>query len=654
TATISNLTSGTYAVSVTDADGCTASGSTFVSQPFALSPNASTTGETGVGFQNGSASAAPSGGTPPYGFLWSNDSTSATITGLAPGNYTVSVNDANGCTAVQTVTVNAFGCNLSLVAFATPVTCHGAADGTATVQVSGANGAVGYAWSSGANTQTASNLGPGTYTVTVVDASNCEAVQTVQVNEPAPLLPNATATGQTGLGLNDGTATAAPTGGTSPYTYLWSNGEMTPGISGLAPNTYTVVVSDSKGCTASQSVTVSGFNCALNIGLSAQSPRCFGFAEGSATATVSGATGLANYAWSNGGNTATIANLPAGTYTVTVSDEAGCSSTSSISITQPQPLTAAVSEVVNVACPLDATGSAVVTASGGTAPYGYGWPGGSGNGTGLQAGTYTVSVTDAQGCLTTTTVSIASLDTQPPTLGCPGNIVNCGADIINYTFPFSIDNCSPSPVPVLVSGQASGTAFNDGVTVQVFRATDLSGNSATCSFSVTIFPLADVVLTGSGPDINGMGVGFINIQVVGTGPFSYVWRKDGEVYSNEQNLDSLKAGVYRLNVTDGNGCLVQLAPVTISNTVGTDDPAALAGLRLWPNPVQAAFRVELNGLELSSAGIFTPQGRLVRTLQPAALLGEVEVSDLPAGVYYLRVITSQGWQGALKWVKSGQ
>lgn len=654
TAVISNLNAGNYVVVVTDADGCTASASATVTQPAVLVANASATGQTAVGLNDGTATATPSGGTAPYTYLWSNGDATATISGLAPGAYTVSVADANSCSTVQTVTVNAFGCNLVLAAGATDVTCHAAADGTAWVNVNGANLPIGYAWSSGATTQTVTNLGPGTYTVTVSDAANCQAVQSVNITEPAVLQPNASATGQTGVGLNDGTAAAAPTGGTSPYTFLWGNNATTATISGLAPGTYTVIVTDANQCTAQQSVTVSAFNCNLSLALTTANPTCFGFNNGSVSATASGATGSLNYLWSTGATTVTVSNLSAGIYTVTATDAAGCTTVNTTTLTQPSPLVAEVSNIVNVNCPLNSTGSAVVTPSGGTAPYALAWPGG-GAGTGLTAGTYTVTTTDANACTVATAVVIASLDTQAPSISCPGNILVCGADLITYQAPNTSDNCSPTPTPMLVSGQASGTPFKEGVTTQIFRATDLSGNSSTCSFSVTVFPIPDVKVADSANDTNGLGLGYIKIEILGgNAPFTFAWYKNNEFFSNEKDLDSLTAGAYRLVMTDANGCMVDLSPTFIQNTVGTDDPWQLAGLRLWPNPTYNAFRVETNGLEIISAQIFTSQGRLAQNIVPTDLSGEVSVAQLPAGFYYLKIVTRQGGHGVVKWVKSSE
>ncbi|MBK6995993.1 MAG: SprB repeat-containing protein [Lewinellaceae bacterium] len=249
TASVTGLAAGTYIAVVTDGENCTASASATITQPNTLLPNASATGETANGANNGTATANPSGGTPGYMYAWSNGETTQTITNLAPGSYTVNVTDLNGCTAIQTVTVNAFGCSLGATASTTNVTCNGANNGTATVTLTGAVNPVSYAWSNGASTQSVSNLAPATYTVSILDGNNCPAVLSVSISEPPVLSANASATGVTANGATDGTATANPTGGTPGYTYLWSNSETSQTIMGLASGAYTVVVTDANGCT---------------------------------------------------------------------------------------------------------------------------------------------------------------------------------------------------------------------------------------------------------------------------------------------------------------------------------------------------------------------------------------------------------------------
>lgn len=580
TATISNLPAGTYTVTVADGENCTATATATVSQPAVLLANASATAETSNGANDGTATAAPSGGTPGYTYLWSTTATTATITNLTPGSYSVTVTDANGCTAIQTVTVNSFNCNLAASSTSTNVTCNGQNDGTATVNVTGAAQPVTYAWSNGETTASVDSLAPGSYSVSIQDANGCPASLSVNITEPAVLSANATATAETSANANDGTATAQPAGGTAPYTYQWSNNGTTATITGLAPGSYSVVVTDENGCTSSQTVIVNSFNCA-------------------ATATITS---------------------------------------------------------VNVTCPEANDGQATVTIDGGTLPYEYTWSNGdtTATTTGLSTGIYTVSVVDADGCFITQTDTIVSGDVTPPVIICPGDINLCGADLVAYPAPVVSDNCNLNGAqPVLLSGLPSGSPFNDGVTTQVFQVTDVSGNTASCSFSVTINPLPDILIDGSTNDSLDLGVGTINVTPIGgTSPYVFIWRRNGEFYSNEEDLDSLHAGSYSLLIIDSKGCQTQLAPINISTTVDTDEPGQVAVVRLWPNPVKSSFRLEMRNLQAASAQIFNSQGRLAQALEPGDLSDEIVVELLPGGLYYLKITTTEGKVLVVKWVKA--
>ena len=580
TATISNLPAGTYTVTVSDAENCTATATATVTQPGVLQANATATGETANGANDGTATAAPTGGTPAYTYLWSTNATTATIINLAPGNYTVTVTDENDCTTVQTVTVNSFNCALTATLSSNNVSCHGANDGMVTVNLTGAALPVIYDWSNGDTTQTISNLTPGTYSVSITDGNGCPASLTVSITEPPVLSANASATAETSQDANDGTASAQPAGGTPSYSYLWSNGDTTANITNLAPGSYTVTVTDNNECTVSQTVVVNSFNCAITANISSANVSCSGSADGQATVTLNGGALPFTYLWSNGDTTATISNLTVGTYSVTV--------------------------------------------------------------------------TDANNCVALESVTIIVADTLAPTISCPVSIIICGADAVTYPPPVISDNCNLAGAqPVLISGLPSGSPFDDGVTTQLFQATDASGNTAQCSFNVTVNPLPDILLGQVFNDMNGNGVGSINITPVGgSAPYTFTWRKNGEFFSNEEDLDSLSAGIYQLLMTDSNGCQVMLAPVTIDNVVGTDEPETLPSIRLWPNPARDAFRLEMNGLQPLSAQIFTSQGRLVQQIEPSDWAGEINVAHLPGGIYYLKVTTTKGQVQALKWVKA--
>ena len=490
TATVNNLGSGTYTVTVTDGENCSSTATAVVNQPEPVVVNTSATPQTANGSADGTASAVPAGGTPGYTYLWSNSGTTATITGLLPGSYTVTVTDANDCTAVAVVNVNAYNCTAAATVQSENVSCAGANDGSATIVVSNGVAPYTYEWSTGATTSSIDNLAPGSYTGTATDAANCPVDLLVSITEPTPLLVNASSTDASGPGANDGSATAGPTGGTPPYTYLWTTGSTDATITGLGADIYTVTVTDDNGCTAVQSVEVLAGNCGLLSDFLVDNPSCNGLANGEATILLTGGNAPFTYDWSSGGTGATESNLPAGTYTVSVTDVNGCEVTDSVMLEDPALLTIASDTVINTACVNTPEGSATVSTAGGTGIVSILWSNGQTGPTAinLTAGDITATATDENGCTATVSVTIDAVDVVPPAitanpidvpLGPTGN-VTLTPQILGVVVT---DNCVVSNV-TLVPTTFNCTQLGPHI-IQV-TATDDSGNTSTTTVTATI------------------------------------------------------------------------------------------------------------------------------------------------------------------------
>lgn len=489
-ASANNLAAGTYLVTVSDGENCTSSSSVVISQPEVLVAHATATAQTANGVNDGTATAVPTGGTSTYTYAWSNGGTTATITGLAPGIYTVAVTDANACSAVETVTVNSFNCALSANMASTNVTCFGANNGTATVSLNGAANPVTFLWNNGATTPSVSSLAAGNYSVEVMDANNCPATLNVSISEPTQLAANTTSTNETAAGANDGTATASPTGGISGYTYAWSTGATTASINGLAPGTYTVVVTDANACTASQSVVVNAFNCAIATQTAVSNVSCAGAANGSIALSQTGGTAPFTYLWSNGATTSTISNLAPGTYTASLTDVNGCQAVASSNVTEPAAYSNFAVQTTHPVCPNEATGSASASISGGTMPYNYLWSNGATSSSinNLTVGTYTLVLTDANGCATNTSVAIAATDNVPPTVSAQNasvslnatGVANIALATVNAQFA---DNCSVASATIFPTAFDCSQKGPQTVTVKV---TDQAGLVTTATATVTV------------------------------------------------------------------------------------------------------------------------------------------------------------------------
>ncbi len=438
TATASNLSAGVYTVTVKGANGCTTMDTITIFQP--ANGLTCTTNITNIlchGDTAGSATVTATGGTGIYTYLWSpGGETTSAISNLSAGTYSITIGDGSGCTATATAVitqpVSAINCSIPNV---NGILCNGATTGTASANVSGGTPNYTYTWSpSGATTSSISNLSAGSYSITVKDANGCLITDTITIFQ-SPLLTCNIPTFNNVLcaGSNTGSATASPSGGLSPYTYSWSpGGETTASISNLSAGTYTVTVSGANGCPTTAAVTISEPSLLAAGIISSTNVLCNGGTTGSAVSSSSGGSSPYTYNWTGGGTTATVSNLSAGTYTLTVTDANGCETTDMVTITQPSSLRCSIPTFSNTGCETqDTNGSATATGSGGTLPYTYSWsPGGETGATvnKLSAGTYTVTVTDANGCKG---LGLVSISTQPPALfACCDKTIIQGAFVV--------------------------------------------------------------------------------------------------------------------------------------------------------------------------------------------------------------------------------
>jgi|GEM_PF-426534 len=398
---LNGIGAGAYTVTVTDANGCVASGAATLVDPLLATLNFSVVDPSCNGGTDGNIDLTVASGTAPYTFAWSNGATTEDITGLGAGTYSVTVTDANGCV----VTGNAALVDPTMIVLTTVSTdlvCNGAANGAVDLTVSGGTLPYTFNWSNGATTEDLSGLTGGTFSVVVSDANGCTMTANATVIEPAPIQAAAVATAESCAGQSDGSVDLTVSNGQAPYTFAWSNGATSEDLAGLAAGTYSVVITDANGCTATASAVVSGAT-ALTASVNATDVLCNGGANGTIDLTVIGGVGPYTYSWSNGATTEDLGGLTPGTYNVVITDVNGCTGSASAVISEPSPMVAGVVETNPVSCSNPTSGEATASGSGGTAPYTYQWSANTGNqisavATGLSAGTYTVTVTDANIC----------------------------------------------------------------------------------------------------------------------------------------------------------------------------------------------------------------------------------------------------------------
>ncbi len=329
---VTNLCAATYCVTVTDANLCFATACVTITEPPPLTSSGITTDETSPGACDGTIDLIPSGGTGLYTFVWSNLETTEDLSGLCVGNYTVTITDANGCTAANSFFINDSLCTLTAsITASTDVTCNGDCDGSATVTASGGTSPYTYLWSNADTTQTATNLCAGVYLVSVTDSASCIATSSVTITEP-PVLTCAitSSTDVTCNGVCDGTATVTLSGGTPPYLYLWPSSETTATETNLCAGTYCVTVTDNNLCTATACVTITEPATPLSVNIACTAPSDSISCDGSATVMTTGGITPYTYEWSNAEVTQFITNLCQGIYSVTVTDFNGCTASESV------------------------------------------------------------------------------------------------------------------------------------------------------------------------------------------------------------------------------------------------------------------------------------------------------------------------------------
>ena len=427
-----NLGTGWAVVTVTDSAGCTYTDSVFVNNTANLTASLQSQQDVSCyGASDATATVTPSGGTPPFTYLWSDGQTTQTATGLTGLTYTCTVTDSNNCTVTVTGISIQEPVLLTATATPSPVLCNGDSTGSATANPSGGTAPYTYLWQNGDTNQTATGLPFGTYTVTVTDAHGCDTTISVSITEPTAISGNTNHQNVDCNGNATGSDTAFASGGTPNYTYLWSDGQTTQTANGLTAGAYTVTITDANGCILVLNDTITEpivLDATISI-TDIDSVNCNGGSDGSATVTVSGGSYPYTYLWSpSGGIDSTATGLTAGNYTVDVTDAHGCTTTALASIEQPNVLNVSVSGIDTVTCNGGDDGIAIATATGGTTAYSYSWSPVTGTDdtlSNLSSGTYTVTVTDFNGCIGTGSFTIADPPALTTTATAPTDI--CGS-----------------------------------------------------------------------------------------------------------------------------------------------------------------------------------------------------------------------------------
>ncbi|REC48741.1 hypothetical protein DRF62_19680, partial [Chryseobacterium piscium] len=397
----------------------------------------------------------------------------------------------------------------------TNVSCNGSTNGTATVTASGGIAPYTYSWSpSGGTAATATGLAVGVYTVTVTDNLGCFTTATATITQPTAISGTTVVTNIACNGGSTGAINLTPTGGSAPYTFNWGGGITTEDRTGLSAGTYTVTITDANGCTGTVTATVTQ-PTAMSATVSQTNVSCNSGSNGTAGIVVTGGTAPYTYSWSpSGGTAATATGLLAGTYTVTVTDANACTITRTVTITQPTAISG-TTVVTNIACNGGSTGAINLTPTGGAAPYTFNWGGGitTEDRTGLAAGTYTVTITDANGCTGTVTATV----TQPTAMSATVSQTNVSCNSGSNGTAGIVVTGGTAPYTYAWSPSGGTAATATGLLAGTYTVTVTDANACTITRTVTITQPTAISGTTVVTNIacNGGSTGAINLTPTG-------------------------------------------------------------------------------------------------------------------------------------------
>jgi PKD repeat protein len=567
-----------------------------------------------------SAIVTPTGGTPGWTFGWFTDTytamgiTDSTATGLCAGNYHCIITDALGDKDTVDVTVTQpplFAANPD----PSDATC-GNDNGIAAVIVNGGTAPYVYAWGTGASTPTIENLvGNTVYPLTLTDANGCTANANVYVPATPAVSIAATDVTPSCYNICDGKGITTITGGTAPFDYYWSDGSNNDTLLNACAGTYSVTVTDAAGCIDNASITITNPS-QISPSVISNDASC-GDNDGNATVSVTGGQTPYTYNWSSGDTDATADTLSAGTYTVTITDFGGCVNFETVLISDANGPTLSLASANDPTCNGSSDGSIGMTVGGGALPFTYSWSNGETTEdiSGLLAGPYELTATDANGCIAIQSVTLA--DPTPMSVSFNITQANCGnadgivaATVAGGTSPF-IYSWSTGGSNTTEAGVPAG--------IHSLTVTDANLCTVTASYAMSELNGPDVSLNSVTNTTCGFATGAIDISVTGgTGTnFSYAWSNT----ATTEDITGLSAGNYEVTVTDQANCsgiLVVNIPAVQPNQqelcLVTVDTLTNTNKVVWTKPTPQGGLESYNIYrETSAAGVYQLVGSVPYT-----------------------------------------
>ncbi|HTB06263.1 MAG TPA: PKD domain-containing protein [Bacteroidia bacterium] len=563
--TIVNISAGTYSVKVTDASGCSDSSTVIITQPTALIAPTSVLNVSCNGGNNGMALVVVSGGIKPYTYNWTPKvSTGGVGNNLTAGTYSITVTDSNSCTTNTIAIIAQPATLITSVSSVTNVSCNGGNNGSIILNTIGGTPTYTYAWTPNVSSgNIANNLTAGTYSIAVTDANNCTTTTAINITQPTALAATISGTNVSCNGGNNGSIILNTTGGTPLYTYTWvPNVSISNTANNLTAGSYNITIKDGNGCAITENIVITQSQ-PIKITSSMTEPTCNGLQNGSATVSISGGVPTYNCIWNTIPTQTgfTASSIGAGTYVATITDANGCVKMDTVIVSQPPVLSATIPSSKNVTCYGDSNGSAGAYPIGGTPPYSYAWtttPVQTSYGAiNLSVGSYTVNVTDANGCTTKASIAIAQptpvvTTASAPDSICSGTTVSIVASATggtgSYTYQWNSSSITGSVLNVTPTNTTS-------YTVTAIDANGCKGNPAVVSIATWNLDAANVTVPPTQSICAGDSVSIYTNVASGTGLINISW-SNGFTGSGPFKVSPLTNTTYTVTVSNQCGMSV--------------------------------------------------------------------------------------------------
>ncbi len=570
--TLVGLQAGVYSVTVTeDATGYVFFDAAVVDEPAILTSSTVVTDVNCKTQSTGAVSLTPMGGTSPYNYNWKNSlnntvSTSQNLTGAPADLYTLTLGDSKGCTHTKNINISEPASAMNNSVSGLNVSCKFGSDGSVNLTVWGATPPYVYNWNAGAFlTEDLSNIAAGTYSVVATDALGCTISNSLTITEPNLLTTTVSALDVLCFGGATGSIDLNVSGGSTPYSYSWTNSNFalsnSQDLFNIPKDNYSVTVTDAKGCTANNGIAVAE-PPDITISSVVTYVTCYGISNGAIDLTVLGGTPILTFAWknTNGPLAATnedLANIPAQTYTMLATDGNACQDSITLTVIQPlTPLKLAYSQT-NILCFGNNTGAIDLTVFGGTPGYSATWTNGATTQdiSSLIAGSYQVTIADTNGCIEIENVvltqpaaplSTTNQITHVTCFGFSNGLVNLTTSGGTTPYKFGWQNS------VILLSVSTEDLVNFPAETYVLTLTDKNNCIYKDTFVVTQPTELVSLLNPVHINCYGDATGAIDlVPTGGTNPVGFLW-SNGSV---TEDLSSLISGLYQVTLTDSNNCV---------------------------------------------------------------------------------------------------